>query len=358
MIWHLDARQLRAFHAALAVISAPLEAPSLDAWRGDVLRALAELFGADGGGFALPQHGAPPATLFNRPTAYLASYIAHQELDITQEIWAERGKPVATNTLSLCSGRRATYTDSDIYEAVYKKYDIQDALLITIDFDDRDYLEQDVRWNAGGMQLTGVLALYADRAGRASFSDGLSIFSLFSAPLVAATQTIQRLSVARRQLDRLIDRMSGAVALYSSSGALTHRNSALAVLLAADPRADGLSAAMTAMAKRLCASRSERSYDGILAAHRMLEHRIDTGARQYVLRATNVDAIIGHGASIAITVEAESAAWTDADLSARFDLTAREVDVARQISTGAPNDVVAERLGISHTPPSVIQNRY
>ena len=93
------------------------------------------------------------------------------------------------------------YTNSEIYDAAYRRYDVEDAIALVGDIDDRQYLAGGEHWAVGGTTFSAMFALYADRTGTKGFSaDGLALMQLIQPLFRSATQSVQHLFHRRSEL--------------------------------------------------------------------------------------------------------------------------------------------------------------
>lgn len=336
---------------ALEVISSPLDAVDVDAWRGDVLRVLQPLFHADAGSFVLPHDGEPSVTLLNRPQQYLDDYVKHQMLDITLDVWREQGFAPAC-TESLCNGDRSVYTESDIYHLAFGPYKIEDALCTILDIADRPAPVGRGRYFAPrGVPVTGMFCMYSERAGSPRFGvEGLELFTLLHPVIRSAAQTWHNLARWRAQLAGVVDQVSDALAIYTPAGKLVHANPALARLLDAERGRRAVEAEGSSMAVELWRAGSMR-HVAVESTATAFERELCIGAVRYTLRATRMDAGLGPRAVVLVSVRARGTGGAPhRDLRRRFALTARQAEVATLLAAGASNAQIAAALGVTeHT---------
>ncbi len=170
------------------------------------------------------------------------------------------------------------------------------------------------------------------------------LYPAFKAGVAGWIETAQREPLIRAVLDSLAE----AAALLDWRGRTLHRNRALVELLAADPAADRLSAAVDALVREL---RSQgRSDPGNPADTRTAE--VQTGAGRYRLSGRVLEERMGGPAGTMLLV-IEARAWQlppAASLRRQFGLSRREAEVALLLAQGHRNNALAETLGISpHT---------
>ena len=161
----------------------------------------------------------------------------------------------------------------------------------------------------------------------------------------------RQLGARRAELGRMLDALADAVVLYDAAGALLHANPAAARLLGSGADSDrlrqeaqGVAWSVGALARR---GPGGPTVGPSAAAHAARELRL--GTRTLVLRGALAPSwLLGRDPGVLITLEVATAAPpTDAELCARYGITARELEVARLIAEGLANKQIAARLGLS-----------
>lgn len=149
-------------------------------------------------------------------------------------------------------------------------------------------------------------------------------------------------------LPTLVDALPAPAALCSGSGQLLHESPALTRLLAAEPLAPRIRAAVAAAARMLAAH-------GARAGGEPSAREVRGALVRYELRGAMLAAAPGaapgaarSGTSLFLVRAAPPRALSDAELRARFALTAREVEVLRLLAVGRSAREVAESLGLSY----------
>ena len=347
----LSPSDLRSLREVFGLLATPLEFGSASEWRERVLHAIRPLFDADAAALVIPHEGEPPVTLLDRPQSYLDEYLEYQALEAAVDYIVEHREPVAC-TLTASGGDRAVFKESELYALVYRHYRINDAIWCMLDLTDEPPVVGPGRVFApGGVAFTGVLSLYSERPDKPRFrEDGLALMALIRPGLRAAAQTWTDFAGRRRARHQFIDESTEALAICDRSGAITHRNPALALLLASEPAGATIETAIRAMASALGKPADDAGH--LMArASRALEHALTAGRDRYVLRATSIEALVGVPGAIQVHVRRLTTRRPRVEtLRRRYALTERESQVALLLAEGKSNRGIGETLGISeHT---------
>jgi DNA-binding CsgD family transcriptional regulator/PAS domain-containing protein len=170
-------------------------------------------------------------------------------------------------------------------------------------------------------------------------------------PFKAGVSEWRRLASRRAELTRLLDAIPEAVLMYDGSGGLVHANPRAAELFGM-PGASGPGAQVRTEAQRMAWSLAATAQRSITHNHShsteaVREVRAD--GRVYRLRGTLASGWMPGGESgVLVTAAFELVnPLTDLELRSRFNLSAREVEVARLVASGLSNQEVAEKLGVS-----------
>ena len=328
---------------AIELIASPLDAPTAQQWRSDVLSVLAPLFQADAGAFvfsASPDD--PAATLLNRPQRYVEDYLEVQSLDASADMMPT-GSVACTE--SICRGDRRVFTESEIYSVFFSQYGIQDGVFSIFGLADRPpMIRPGVPFHTGGVTVEAILCLYGDRAGRPRFgAEGLELMGLLRPMLRAGAQAWKDVGVRRSELMTLVDVSTDAISVHDASGATLHRNRVAAALLC---DAAGLASQAAAIAREAAVLISAASASGETPR---LERTVVTPLQTYVLRATWTRAIVGPPGAVIVSYHPQELRLPGASALRRFGLTARESEVALQLARGAANKDICRALGISES---------
>jgi DNA-binding CsgD family transcriptional regulator len=171
-------------------------------------------------------------------------------------------------------------------------------------------------------------------------------------PFKAGVSEWRRLAARRAELTALLDAIPEAVLMYDGSGGLVHANPRAAELFGM-PGAAGPGAQVRTEAQRMAwslAAAAQRSISINKAANNSEATReVRADGRVYRLRGTLASGWMpGNEAGVLVTAAFELVTpLTDLELRSRFNLSAREVEVARLVANGLSNQEVADKLGVS-----------
>ena len=178
-------------------------------------------------------------------------------------------------------------------------------------------------------------------------TDHLPVLRVLLPAFKAGLDAHTRLRASRAALDAV----SEPLVAFDADGAPLHRNGALERLLAAEPEAPRVEAALAALAARVRPLAFARCADAPAVTPTTAEVR--TGRAAYALRAALLPVgALGHGEAFLVTVEPRgpAAALPTVDAVRQLGLTRREAEVALLVAEGLSNDAIAERLFVSpHT---------
>ena len=338
----LSSRELALLHDALTVTASPLAYACTSDWRAAVRHAIEPLIGADKSVSAMMIDGEP---LVESPAHDTAAWTFYVESRFADELGdrrlGRRGPDVACMTMvhDVPSLRR-----SELYNEFVRPYTMFDFVRLRLDVLDVERAPE-----------PAVISFFhASEHARPFDEHAIAILELVRPAFRASVELLTRLAGARRDpayLD-VLDAMPEAVALCAGSGRVLHESRLLASLLAAEPRAPHVRAAITTAARALAshvngggARSAERSVDAPAA----FEVRGAHG--RYTIRGsllTTTPAGAGSAAVMVLVSAAAPRAPSDADLRKRFGLTAREVEVTRLLAIGHSAADVSAALGVSY----------
>ena len=338
----LSSRELALLHDALTVTASPLAYACTSDWRAAVRHAIEPLIGADKSVSAMMIDGEP---LVESPADDAAAWNFYVESRFADESGdrrlGRRGPDVACMTMvhDVPSLRR-----SELYNEFVRPYTMFDFVRLRLDVLDVERAPE-----------PAVISFFhASEHARPFDEHAIAILELVRPAFRASVELLTRLADTRRDpawLD-LIDAMPDAVALCAGSGCVLHESRSLASLLAAEPHASQLRAAITAAARALA---SHTNGGGARSAERSVDapsaFEVRGAHRRYAIRPsllTTTPADTGSAAVIVLVSAAAPRAPSDADLRKRFGLTAREVEVTRLLAIGRSAADVAATLGVSY----------
>lgn len=133
---------------------------------------------------------------------------------------------------------------------------------------------------------------------------------------------------------RLFEAMPFPVRILSADGRVVAETRSVVRLLAEDRESHRVRAAFEQLARVITAD-----------ARPVADQHVHTAAADYRLHGVRVGASIAGYDSIVIGIDRViQPMLTDASLRDRFGLTPREIDIARLLAAGLPNDEIATRL--------------
>jgi len=170
-------------------------------------------------------------------------------------------------------------------------------------------------------------------------------------PFKAGVSEWRRLAARRAELTRLLDAIPEAVLMYDGSGGLVHANPRAAELFGM-PGASGAGAQVRTEAQRMAwtlAAAAQRSSANSPQPGAEAIREVRAEGRVYRLRGTLTSGWMPGGeAGVLVTAASELVnPLTDTELKSRYNLSTREVEVARLVASGLSNQEVAEKLGVS-----------
>ena len=332
---------LAALERALQVLLSPMDYPDWRAWRREVHERLLELTGAERMAMYTPLgESNTDAWMVPGMTAEWAS-LPHPE--------PRTGSSTRTGGFALVSARTGAggpphYHDTGRTAAVHHPTSAG-TIVPPQGSPTRDVAAIEVDFGAG----KPALLAFTDGRHRWWRPDAERVATLRAVlpALKAGLTSWRRAAEQRRELTRLVDALPDAVLLFDRGGTLLHANAAGRALLA---EADG--ARVRNEAQRVAWAvdavvRRGRAADASTAASTTRELKL--GEQGWQLRGIAApEALRGADGAVLVLVDrVVRAALSDDDLRARFQLTAREIEVARLVGQGLSNQEIADKLGVS-----------
>lgn len=349
----LRADDMARFEAVSRVLLAPLAAPSLDAWRSEVNRALRLLMGVDHTMFAMPlEQGLDffseelegVALEGFREYVREASPGALRSPDPALDLWFSRRRQLGLGAYDEYSMDRLTdgaYRHSSSYQELVVRGRMFDHMGLSADLP----------------QGEAFICLAHEQPGKAAFGEErLLLLRLLQPVFRAGVEAWSRLEAQRKALAEALDALDEALLVCDFNGREQHRNRALRDMLAAEPEADVILAEMRFAARQL----GPLGRGGSIApptASSFAVRELATQSARYRLRSSfaSPDLMGPDGAMLLAIERLKPAPMSPALpppelLQERYGLTKREAEVALLLAEGLANDAIAERLFIStHT---------
>jgi DNA-binding CsgD family transcriptional regulator len=334
----LTAREQAALASCSDVMVRPFDYPSLDAWRGAVLDSLSQVIGNEVAFFNVRQPPDGSRTAFSREVAG-ALLDRYEQLCLNDggyERAVERQLTAVSQSMIIGGAWDAYYADPAV-AGFYVPNNLLDSICLLVDD-----------------PTTGVassLELHVTRFGTRAFGvRGVAIMRLLLPCFRAGVAAVHHGNAANGGLVELLNASGGAIRAIDRWGRCVHETPRVATLLQDDPMRAEVLAGMAQLARHVAAvSGSGKRREAALTAPCAL--RVVTPSASYHLEATRVSAFSDRGVVMLVSVQRLSPVpLPDAELSAQYRLSPREIAVARQISTGASTREIATGLGMSvHT---------
>lgn len=345
----LRSGDLARLEAASRALVSPLAAPSVDAWRQQVLESMCALFGGRSAMFALPHPDVP----FYASTGIDSSAIR----DMTNHI-AERARNVgdAPDPLINRFYQRREELNLEVFDA--------DLMLRVTGEGPQAQRKSEFYnevWARHGLHRVHVLYVTTPQGvanlhvhhdpGRPPFGGegGLAVLRVMLPSFKAGLDALQRLTSHRTTLLSTFDVVSEPLAAFDADGRELYRNAAFRCLLAEEPERAALDVALERLARSLRRLAYPRRGD-VAEPPASLEHTVRTARGRYVLRPSVLpEGLLAPGNCFVVTVQASLAPRPLApeDIQERFGLTRREAEVAVLLAAGLRNDEIADRLFIA-----------
>ena len=328
--------------ATRALVS-PLIAPSFEGWLAEVNHTLKELFGADKASFMFPLPGGRIGTASDEFQSSQMQYYMREKQPEIERRWGVRRRALELGAFTrgtLYAGRLPELYRSDYYNEYLVSHRAYDVLGLSTALDSPERVVN--------------LYLHHERpTGRRFGRRGLAIARMLLPAFKAGVHASHTLFQHRHRLVQLADLMSVGVALADGTGRIVHRNPSLVSLLSpadAAPLNRELASVATECAGVVTGfrGRSAHPISPFFPAGRLRRKLALKGATFTLTASALAREPSAYAASVAVVVErAEHVVFPEGLLRARYDLTPREIEVARFLADGASNAAIANALGIS-----------
>lgn len=332
----LNSEDVTRLEAAIATALAPLVHDRIGEWRGGVRRALEPLLGAHKSIFVLSAEHEPPFDCEPDILPAVAAYQAHfHALDPGFPRQARAFARPVWHWWMLYDA--SSLRRSEFYHDYVRRYRLFDPLVAIA---------------GGGTPFPATLIFYHESDSSPTFDDReLDILRLVLPALRSGVRVLQEVGGRHASITTLMETCAWGAALFDQEGRLVHENRVLARFLEHEIESASLhvalkQAACTALGMgRMLTKSSERNRLGGGA------NDVTTSAGHYCVRGTCLgEEMLGRPA-VLVFVERVGPPWVPTEaLQARYQLTPREVQVARLLARGWSNSRIAGELSISlHT---------
>ncbi|MEJ2184436.1 MAG: LuxR C-terminal-related transcriptional regulator [Gemmatimonadota bacterium] len=338
--------QARLTAAARALLS-PLDLPSTDGWRAEVLEHLTQLLEADAAGFILPVAGEAPYTLCGLPDRFAREYFeTGRQAELSRDVLLRRGGGVWSTRLlmrELGLPEPEGWLQSDDYRHFYSRYGIRDAI---------GFMTYTAPGAAAGLADEGaeaVLTCFREVFGTELFGErGLAILELLVPALEAGVTTRLRLAGHERALEAVLDAAPYGILVYDLDGRRLFANAAFAGIVEGEPEEARLRARIREGIGSMAGLARSGDASG-LDAFEGVSREVRTRGTRYRMRLN----LIGEGLftrqpvvlAALERVTRRPPSWRQ--LQGRWSLTPQEARVAALLATGKSNQEIADALDLS-----------
>ena len=332
----LSIADVHALRGSLVTLLSPLDYPTVGQWGTAVLSSLVQTLGADQAFLALPDGSGlrlQSMGAFAEPAA--RAYEQH--------FWRlDPGVTERRKQLGLQVYHRDMVYDrgelprNELFNDWCRPHRLMDPLAMTCEH--------------GAEPVPASLAFYHDSDAARQFGDhGMGVLRLLLPAFQAGVQIGLRLAHHEAHLARILDTLPDALMLCDRDG-VVHQTAALDRMLAEDPARGSVRAEMARIGRDvLCLlQRTPRNGWGGLPAP--ISGDIPSAHTGYRVRANLAARSFGSAAmAIVVLSRCDSHPLSDEVLRSRFELTPREIEVARHLAGALSSSQLAQRLGISRS---------
>ena len=345
----LSSADLADLERAATVLHAPFGYGGLDVWRAEVNRSLCPILGADLAIFFLAPGLEGPSG--DREQIYSAELSPDQRADFVQYALHDAGSNRALAFgLTAITQRELVGDDWDEYfkdeavNAFYLPNHILDSIMMLV-------------WDHHGGKVASV-EIHSEKLGTPLFGEeGVARLRLLLPSFKAAVAAVKSTKSIAAGLETLLGKLGQPLALANGRGRITFQTDTLTSMLSSDPEAGRIRRAMetlvashAALSEARGGGRQHRTAGPVLTAALTATAITETSAGKYPLSTVEAPpALTGGSPGFLVRIEPMfSPVLSSAELRTRFGLTTRELQVARLLGTGLPNQRIASALGISH----------
>lgn len=340
----LSETDLAHLEAASTALLSPLAFTELDGWRSSVVARMCDLLGGDGAIFGitpLEGPGVPAAFSSGYDLGPQPEYARRMNRDGGRKRAVQRRLEAFTQTL-IVAGDWAGYRREPNVNEFLLPARIRDAAGLNTGF---------------GTDRPGAFVIVGrDRRGTAGMGDkGLALLRLLLPSFKAGVESRARFAAFGTDLACIVDSLPVGVLIADTAGRSLHESPMYAQLLASEPERHRLHAQVLSIVQSLATRlRRPRATDAQSSEERAgpeARREIRTMAARYSVSTCYVGReVIGSTCLLVSLARRTSRGLEDSELSARFHLSPREIQVARLLSGGKSNNELAGILGTSiHT---------
>lgn len=334
-------RDLDDIARAAELLASPLDFPCVNAWRSAVNRALRSLLDADTAAFMLPVPDGPIAYSEEHDAEELGRYPETPPPPLLD------GTPVWASAVRVGVG-----TLADVYGDGYERY-LNSAYYREYAAPNRAHDTLSAATALGGTDIRGMALLHFwhDRPdGRVFGPRETTLLRLLFPAFRAGVEAQVRWGTQREDLLESLDALGQPVLLCDLSGRVHHVTAAMAALLAADPEAEAVRAAVHETKGELC--RSGRPPGPGNPRPSGPTREVQTATAAYRVSGCLYGRASARGARFGlVSIERLTPVARSAEeLGAEYSLTPAESRLATLLAEGRSNAEIADELFISpHT---------
>jgi DNA-binding CsgD family transcriptional regulator/PAS domain-containing protein len=333
---------LRRISAVQRVLLAPLDHPTIDAWRRAVNGVLMEALDADAAMFQLDLPGLAP---------HYSEQIDSGPLDQYSELLPdlERSRDMAERYVRYGAGNRAVLWGPHL-DWLYGSDYFHNLVVGTRSFDPL--------WVASpvpGAPRPAVVHVYHSRRDRSRYFGArqLQFMRVLRPAFEAGVRAVTRVLGSRASLDSLLESRRDGAVVFGMDGRVLHRSRSLAAMA----RTRQAEAAILATAREMALDLAPGAVDDVLDPPNA-RRSVTTRSGTFRLSAVRLgEGLFGMTAAVLVTVATGEAPLPDrAALRGRFGLTRRQAEVALLLARRKTSPEIGEMLCISeHTVRSHVE---
>jgi DNA-binding CsgD family transcriptional regulator len=336
MGYTLSLRDSRQAGECARILAAPFEFAGFDDWSSAASESLRGLLGADKATFAVSEGGHLHGHSEVIAPAALREYIDHY-LVADKFGLLTRGLKLGAGNRALCWGaHRREILRSAYWHDLVRPARAFDTVILCASVDP-----------AAGI---ANLQFYHDRETGPKFGPrGLAIVRAVFPAFASGSRTWVALQGYSKQLSTLVDTMPVGVVLARMDGRIVHENASVKRMLASIPSENTLRGAITECIDRFRRAWSSREPAVSPAPPRPTASEYWVSGHTFRLSTSFLgrDVLPGGGAIVVVVEPLGPPPFPAGLLRDRYNLTRREIEVARLLAEGETNLEVAAALGVS-----------